>query len=159
MFEITKYIGPHTCVYPKLLQDHSQLDSTFIAREVQNVVQSDHIISTAALHHIVKDKFGYNVHYKRIWEAKRKTIIKIFGDWDESYQVLPRWMNIVKRTNPGVGPQALPTLLKASAVRKDAYLTLIVQEYKPPLYIKDSSHTKGRHMSHFLSSCRNTSRH
>ncbi|RVW63217.1 hypothetical protein CK203_058954 [Vitis vinifera] len=130
LFEITKYIGPHTCVYPKLLQDHSQLDSTFIAREVQNVVQSDHIISTAALHHIVKDKFGYNVHYKRIWEAKRKTIIKIFGDWDESYQVLPRWMNIVKRTNPGVGPQALPTLLKAIVVRKGAYPSLIVHSPK-----------------------------
>ncbi|RVW39287.1 hypothetical protein CK203_085105 [Vitis vinifera] len=25
LFEITKYIGPHTCVYPKLSQDHSQL--------------------------------------------------------------------------------------------------------------------------------------
>ena len=48
----------------------------------------------------MKDKFGYNVHYKRIWEAKRKTIIRIFGDWDESYQTLPRWMNIVKLTNP-----------------------------------------------------------
>ena len=66
LFEITKYIGPHTCVYPKLSQDHSQLDSTFIAREVQNVVQSDHTISIVALHQIVKDKFGYKVHYKRI---------------------------------------------------------------------------------------------
>ena len=48
----------------------------------------------------MKDKFGYNVHCKRIWEAKRKAIIRIFGDWDESYQALPRWMNIVKLTNP-----------------------------------------------------------
>ena len=61
MFEITKYTGPHTCVYPKLSQDHSQLDFTFIAREVQNVVQSDHTISIVA-HQIVKDKVGYNVH-------------------------------------------------------------------------------------------------
>ncbi|KAJ9675204.1 hypothetical protein PVL29_024234 [Vitis rotundifolia] len=101
LFEITKYIGPHTCVYPKLSQDHSQLDSTFIAREIQNVVQRDHTISIAALHQIVKDKFGYNLHYKRIWEAKRKAIIRIFDDWNESYQALPRWMNIVKLTNPG----------------------------------------------------------
>ena len=71
-----------------------------ITQEVQNVVQSDHTISIVALHQIMKDKFGYNVHYKRIWEAKRKTIIRIFGDWDESYQTLPRWMNIVKLTNP-----------------------------------------------------------
>ena len=32
MYEITKYISPHTCAYPKLLQDHSQLDSTLITR-------------------------------------------------------------------------------------------------------------------------------
>ena len=46
----------------------------------------------------MKDKFGYNVHYKRIWEAKRKTTIY---DWDESYQALPKWMNIIKLTNLG----------------------------------------------------------
>ena len=94
LFEITKYVGPHTRVYPKLSQDHSQLDSTLIAREIQNVIQSDHTTSIAALHQIVKDKFRYNVYYKRIWEAKKKVIIEIYGDWEESYQALPRWLNI-----------------------------------------------------------------
>ena len=101
MFEITKYAGPHTCVYPKLSQDHSQLDSTLIAREIQNVVQRDHTTSIATLHQIVKDKFGYDVHYRRIWEAKRKAMLRVFGDWDESYQALPKWMNILQLTNPG----------------------------------------------------------
>ncbi|XP_034679684.1 uncharacterized protein LOC117909731 [Vitis riparia] len=101
MFEITKYAGPHTCVYPKLSQDHSQLDSTLISREIQNVVQRDHTTSIAALHQIVKDKFGYDVHYRRIWEAKRKAMLRVFGDWDESYQALPKWMNILWLTNPG----------------------------------------------------------
>ena len=49
----------------------------------------------------MKDKFGYDIHYKRIWEAKRKTMLRVFGDWDESYQVLPKWINIVQLTNPG----------------------------------------------------------
>ncbi|KAJ9672503.1 hypothetical protein PVL29_025922 [Vitis rotundifolia] len=101
MFEITKYAGPHTCVYPKLSQDHSQLDSTLIAREIQNVVQRDHTTSIATLHQIVRDKFGYDVHYKRIWEAKRKAMLRVFGDWDESYQALPKWLNILQLTNPG----------------------------------------------------------
>ncbi|RVX08123.1 Serine/threonine-protein phosphatase 7 long form-like [Vitis vinifera] len=101
MFEITKYAVPHTCVYPKLSQDHSQLDSTLIAREIQNVVQRDHTTSIATLHQIVKDKFGYDVHYRRIWEAKRKAMLRVFGDWDESYQALPKWMNILQLTNPG----------------------------------------------------------
>ena len=66
IFEMTKYASPHTCVYPKLSQDHSQLNSTLITREIQNVVQIDHTISIVTLHQIVKDKFGYDVHYKRI---------------------------------------------------------------------------------------------
>ena len=49
----------------------------------------------------MKDKFGYDVHYKIIWEAKRKTMLRVFGDWDESYQALPKWMNIVQLTNLG----------------------------------------------------------
>ena len=53
------------------------------------------------LHQMVKDKFGYDVHYKKIWEAKRKAMIKAFGDLDESYQALPKWMNILNLTNPG----------------------------------------------------------
>ena len=80
MFEITKYVGSHTCVYPKLSQDHSLLDSTLIVREIQNVVQMDHTTSIATLHQIVKDKFGYDVHYRRILEAKRKAMLRVFGD-------------------------------------------------------------------------------
>ena len=101
MFEITKYIGPHTCVYPKLSQDHSQLDSTLIAREIQSIVKRDPTTSIATLHQIVKDKFGYDVHYMRVWEARRKAVEKVFGDWDESYHILPKWLNILQLTNPG----------------------------------------------------------
>ena len=80
MFEITKYIGPHTCVYPKLSQDHSQLDSTLIAREIQSIVKTYPTTSIVTLHQIVKDKFGYDVHYMRVWEARRKAVEKVFGD-------------------------------------------------------------------------------
>ena len=28
-------------------------------------------------------------------------MLRVFVDWDESYQALPKWMNILKLTNPG----------------------------------------------------------
>ena len=28
-------------------------------------------------------------------------MLRVFGDWNESYQALPKWMNILKLTNPG----------------------------------------------------------
>ena len=74
MFEIKKYIGPHSCVYPKLSQDHSQLDSTLIVREIQSTVKRDPTISIATLHQIVKGKFGYDVYYMRVWEQGEKKL-------------------------------------------------------------------------------------
>ena len=62
----------------------------------------DHMTSIATLHQMVKDKFGYDIPYKKIWEAKRKAMIKVFGDSDESYQALPKLMNILKLTNHGL---------------------------------------------------------
>ncbi|KAA0064191.1 uncharacterized protein E6C27_scaffold548G001300 [Cucumis melo var. makuwa] len=49
----------------------------------------------------MKKKFGYRVPYHRAWDGKRKVVAKVFGDWDESYKLLPKWLYMVKHTNPG----------------------------------------------------------
>ena len=33
--------------------------------------------------------------------VKEKAVAKVFGDWDESYKLLPRWLYMVKHTNLG----------------------------------------------------------
>ena len=58
-------------------------------------------MSAPTLHHIIKDKYGYEVHNRRVWEAKRKRLIVVFGDWDTSYYLLPKWMNVLQATNHG----------------------------------------------------------
>ncbi|KAK9083685.1 hypothetical protein Scep_030156 [Stephania cephalantha] len=101
MFEISKYAGPHTCIYAKLSKDHAHLDSTVICREVENVVRRDSSISVPVLHQIITDKFSYDVHYKKVWLGKKKAIAKVFGDWEESYKMLSRWMAALQESNPG----------------------------------------------------------
>ena len=44
------------------------------------MVKMDHMTSIATLHQMVEEKFGYDVHYKKIWEPKRKAMVKAFGD-------------------------------------------------------------------------------
>lgn len=36
-------------------------------------------MSVSTLYQIIKDKYGYIVYYKRVWEAKRKTIMVVVG--------------------------------------------------------------------------------
>ncbi|KAK9163266.1 hypothetical protein Syun_004168 [Stephania yunnanensis] len=101
MFEISKYARPHTCIYANLSKDHVHLDSTVICREVENVVRRDPSISVPVLHQMIKDKYSYDVRYKKVWLGKKKAIAKVYGDWEESYKILPRWMAALQETNPG----------------------------------------------------------
>ena len=100
-FEITKYGEQHTCFYSGLSQTHVQLDSKMLALEFCETVREKPSISVSQLQSDIKSKFGYHVPYHRVWDGKRKALAKVFGDWDESYHLLPRWLYMVKVTNPG----------------------------------------------------------
>ncbi|KAK9087313.1 hypothetical protein Syun_029707 [Stephania yunnanensis] len=101
LWEITQLDVPHTCINLNIQRGHAQLDANMIAREIKSVVKADHGITIKALLDIIKNKYGHDVGYKRIWDAKRKAIAWAFGDWDESYAQLPRWLAAVRSKSPG----------------------------------------------------------
>ena len=72
MFEITKLQGEHSCLYSNLTQDHSQLDSNFTSVQIQNIVKVDPSVTVSVLVEIIKQQYGYNVKYGRVWQAKKK---------------------------------------------------------------------------------------
>ncbi|CAH9129658.1 unnamed protein product [Cuscuta epithymum] len=80
LFEITKYDGPHQCVYQSLSRDHPMLDSNLLAREIENQVKVEPSITVAALIETSKEKFSYDVSYKKMCNAKQKAIHTVFGD-------------------------------------------------------------------------------
>jgi len=49
----------------------------------------------------ILDKYGYTISYTKAWNAKQRAIEEIFGDWDKSYELLPRFMLGLKESNPG----------------------------------------------------------
>ncbi|XP_025625554.1 uncharacterized protein [Arachis hypogaea] len=48
-----------------------------------------------------KAHFGFRPTYKRVWLAKQKAVPRIYGDWNESYNELPRWLLGVQMTMSG----------------------------------------------------------
>ncbi|XP_035840400.1 uncharacterized protein LOC110914388 [Helianthus annuus] len=100
-FDITKYTGPHTCLHSKITQDHPNLDASLIAQEIQHLIKEQPSISISALRAEVIDKLGYTPSYKKVWLGKQKAIERVFGDWDESYIILPKFMEALKKFNPG----------------------------------------------------------
>ncbi|XP_031737534.1 uncharacterized protein LOC116402427 [Cucumis sativus] len=101
LFEITKLQGEHSCLYSNLTQDHSQLDSNFMSVQIQNMVKADPTITVSVLMEIIKQQYGYGVKYGQVWQAKKKALITVFGDWEKSYNELPYWLSAVVHYNPG----------------------------------------------------------
>ena len=65
-FEITKYVGPHTCVSTVLSQDNSSLDSNLIANEILNLVNKNPKVNIQAIGAFVKTVFNCTTSYRKL---------------------------------------------------------------------------------------------
>ncbi|XP_075653062.1 uncharacterized protein LOC142623503 [Castanea sativa] len=100
-FKVRKYNGPHTCTESTLTQDHKQLDIHIIEKELRDIVKDDPNIRIYSLQQSLYNKYEYRPSYFKVWEAKQKAIGRAFGDWDKSYQLLPKWLKALTDSNPG----------------------------------------------------------
>ena len=64
-------------------------------------VQEDPGWKIASIVENVKNNTGFTVSYKKAWLGRTKAIAMIFGDWDASYEKLPRFMRTLELRNPG----------------------------------------------------------
>jgi len=77
-----------------------------------NFVKENPSIPIKSLVAEIKNRFGYSVSYDKAWNGKQKALAKEFGDWEESYNELPRWYQAVQESNLGTiiqytGPSVL----------------------------------------------------
>ncbi|XP_061358410.1 uncharacterized protein LOC133302619 [Gastrolobium bilobum] len=49
----------------------------------------------------IASNLGFHISYIKAWKAKQKAIVRVFGDWDESYAFLPRWLDYMLLFSPG----------------------------------------------------------
>ncbi|GFS46221.1 hypothetical protein Acr_00g0100880 [Actinidia rufa] len=100
-FEIKQYPGPHTCLHGMESLDHRNINSTFIAHLIKTQVAEDPGWKIASIIENVKNYSGFTVSYKKAWLGRTKAIAMVFGDWDASYEKLPRFMRTLGLRNPG----------------------------------------------------------
>ncbi|XP_025648155.1 uncharacterized protein [Arachis hypogaea] len=53
---------------------------------------ADAAILVKILQNAVSTKYGFNPIYRKVWMAKQKAIAQIYGDWEESYNLILRWI-------------------------------------------------------------------
>ncbi|XP_057755870.1 uncharacterized protein LOC130975053 [Arachis stenosperma] len=111
-WKVRRYNGPHTCLATFIFSDHRQLDYYVIYARIYSLVRADAAVTVKVLQQATKIDYRFRPSYRMVWMAKQKAVAQIYGDWEESYAELPRWMLGVQSTMART-----VTVLKTSPVR------------------------------------------
>ena len=98
---VSRYDGPHTCLYEGLSRDHKHIGLKLIATVVRHIMEKDFSVNIEAIIASVKEQFGYTISHKKIWYGKQKTLVDIYGEWNISYMKLPYYMAALQNANCG----------------------------------------------------------
>ncbi|XP_052107438.1 uncharacterized protein LOC127740494 [Arachis duranensis] len=150
-WEIRRYNGKHTCTMGTISQDHAKLDSDTIADAIRPLVEADHSIKVKSVIAEVQGRFNYTVSYRKAWLAKQKAVVKVFGDWEVSYQTLPVWLKAmtVKMPRSRVQIKTLPVYRESEEVQGvrvlhcvfgSFYSSIVASRHCKPLVQVDGSH-------------------
>ena len=74
-------------------QDHKKLDSIMICSCILDMAREKPNVPICLIIERIRSQFAYNVSYQKVWKEKQQAIV---GDWDKSYEMLPRWLEAIK---------------------------------------------------------------
>ncbi|PPS11757.1 hypothetical protein GOBAR_AA08902 [Gossypium barbadense] len=92
MWEIRKFVGPHTCTSTRMSEDHRKLDSKTICTCIMPMVKDMPTIKVSVLIAEMQARFQYRVSYRKTWIAKQMAMKQLYGDFDALYNELQGWI-------------------------------------------------------------------
>ncbi|XP_016191988.1 uncharacterized protein LOC107632861 [Arachis ipaensis] len=112
IWEVKRYNGSHTCLATSISSDYRKFDYHVISAFILPMIRADTATTIKVLQNATEAHFSFKPTYRRVWMAKQKVVLQIYGDWKESYNDLPQWVLGVQITMPGS-----VAVLKTSPVR------------------------------------------
>ncbi|XP_075665267.1 uncharacterized protein LOC142634914 [Castanea sativa] len=100
MWVITTCKGPHTCSSLQVDHDGRMIDLNFIAITIKSYIWEDISRTIATLRSLLHAKHDHWASHYKVWDAKQKVVTAIYGDFDESYAELPRFLAALKDADP-----------------------------------------------------------
>ncbi|XP_075478575.1 uncharacterized protein LOC142519439 [Primulina tabacum] len=100
-FIITKYGGDHTCMSTQVGIDHHNLDVNMIANTLLGIVRCDPAYEIKYVRESIKEKYGYDISYAKAWQSLKRAVELVYGTWESSVTLLPKYMGALSKYNPG----------------------------------------------------------
>ena len=100
-FKIGRIKGGHTSITPSLKSNHHKATSSFVRNVILYTVRKQLDISPGFIIKYIEGKYHISITYSKAWNARTKALMKIIGDWESSYETLPKYLDVVKASNLG----------------------------------------------------------
>ncbi|XP_023895519.1 uncharacterized protein LOC112007411 [Quercus suber] len=92
LWQISKCTAPYSCSSLQVATNGRMMDSKFISIALEKYVREDLTRKVRDLRSILHAMHGHDVTMYKVWEAKQKVVARIYGDFNESYAELPRFL-------------------------------------------------------------------
>ncbi|XP_057734370.1 uncharacterized protein LOC130949746 [Arachis stenosperma] len=69
--------------------DHRRLNYHVISAFIPPMIRANAAISIKVLQNAIESHFDFRPPYRRVWMAKQKVMVHIYGEWEESYNEFP----------------------------------------------------------------------
>lgn len=86
-------MGPtHTCIITNPMQDHRKLSSQLICDEILSIISDNPSLKVSTIISHIITRYNYTSSYRKSWIARSKEVETMFGNWDELYKELPKYL-------------------------------------------------------------------
>ena len=127
-------MSTHTCVNYTHSQDHRKLNYDVICQEILPLVSNDPSLKVKTIISHINTVYNYTPSYRKAWLVNTKAIEKVYGNWEESYQELPRYLNSLQTYSPST-VYIMETLLTyapdGSQVTKNGIFSRVFWAFQP----------------------------
>ncbi|KAG4936638.1 hypothetical protein JHK84_050751 [Glycine max] len=96
---------------PTNSQDHNKMDSKLVGKNILVMVEENEQLTIPTFIAFVRQEFGYTITYRKAWLAKQWALEQVYGNWEESYNILLKYLQALQLFVPGtiVRIQTIPT--------------------------------------------------
>ncbi|KAL0551962.1 hypothetical protein IC582_011055 [Cucumis melo] len=102
IFKIKKYVKVHSCSLEFLNRDHRQAKSWVVGKLIKSKFKGPgHIYKPRDIIEDMRQDYGINMSYEKAWRARENAYERVRGSPEESYNLLRRYGEALKFTNPG----------------------------------------------------------
>ncbi|KAL0551887.1 hypothetical protein IC582_010977 [Cucumis melo] len=102
IFKIKKYVKVHSCSLEFLNRDHRQSKSWVVGELIKSKFKGPgRIYKPRDIIEDMRQDYGINMSYEEAWHARENAYERVRGSPEESYNLLRRYGEALKFTNPG----------------------------------------------------------